>query len=649
MENIANIAYISCSVLAVLGLVYIGIVTYQKIIGKRSFDFSLKKAMEYVIGFIVLAPVVACLYYIPLAFYDEKFWVTQNVGFQEVKDALWFVGIFSYVFYGFVRLSVFMPHEKEQVNIISQLSLLSLFPGISSALNVMIISEFMTEDVSAAYLLILFGVNTFVYIVTSRVSRRLTARLSILVAHKVNMNIAKGMFKIPFEKYEKLNQGRIYTVINNDINAIFYFTQDFITMYTATITILLIMVYMYSLNLVSSLILLGVTLFILGLHILTSKPLKTKTHIERNKREKFSGLITNAVNGFKELILHNIKVKRFQKDLELASKDSFNASKDRTFVAIDFGLFSELAFTIAIGISCLVFPLIFDFDKEVTTAYVLAVLFLSGPASVLINGIPMFINAQVSWKRIKNFIEDTIKDIDDLDEPIIDPRKIMSRVLTITLEDVNYNYENEVGETISYGIGPINLEVNQGELVFIIGGNGSGKTTLLKILVGLYVPSSGQILINNRKVTNKELGEYFSVIYSDFYLFKKLYDIKEERLDQVYEWLDVLQLSNKVQIVDGVFSTISLSKGQRKRVAILKSYLEDRPVYFFDEVAADLDPAFRDFFYNKLLVKMKNEGKILIIISHDDKYFNLADNIYKMEMGRLSVMNKELFSLSEHY
>ena len=111
-----------------------------------------------------------------------------------------------------------------------------------------------------------------------------------------------------------------------------------------------------------------------------------------------------------------------------------------------------------------------------------------------------------------------------------------------------------------------------------------------------------------------------------------------------------MQLADKVSIENGVFSTIDLSKGQRKRLAILKSYLEDRPVYFFDEVAADLDPAFRDFFYNELLVKMRQEKKILIIISHDDKYFDLADNIYKMDMGQISSkVKEEVLVLSEQY
>ncbi|XLS30261.1 cyclic peptide export ABC transporter [Flavobacteriaceae bacterium M23B6Z8] len=649
MENIANIIYLACTVLAFLGTLYLGFVVYQKIKGKRSFAFTLKNLLNYLVGFVVLAPLVLCLYYTPMAFYDENFWMTQNTQYDSAKKALWFLGIFGYCFYALVRFPIFLPHEKERHNIIPQLSFLSLIPGVSSALNVMIISEFMTEDVSAAYLLILFGVNTFMYIITSRVSRRQAAKLAIIFAHKVNMNIIRGMFKIPFQKYEKINQGKIYTILNNDVNAIYYFTQDFLSIYTATITIILIMVYMYSLNLVSSLILLAVTLIVLGLHVLTSKPLKRRTHIERNEREKYSGLISSSINGFKELILHNIKVSRFQDDMEEASKNSYEASKQRSFVAIDFGLFSELAFTIAIGVSCLVFPLVFNFGKEVTTAYVLAVLFLAGPVTVLINRVPLFINAQVSWKRIKDFVQNTLKDPEVVDQENPEQLSLMPIVNRIQVQDVCFKYENEKGETVSYGIGPINFEANKGELIFVIGGNGSGKTTFLKILTGLYAPSSGRILINGKEVNNKELGEYFSVIFSDFYLFKKIYDIKEDRLGQVYEWLEVLQLSEKVKIEDGIFSTINLSKGQRKRLAILKSYLEDRPVYFFDEVAADLDPEFRDFFYNNLLVTMRKEGKILIIISHDDKYFSLADHIYKMDMGTISVLEKEFLSLSEHY
>jgi putative ATP-binding cassette transporter len=642
MENIANKLNLVSGVIAFIGVLYLGIVMYQIFKKERKWDFNSKKTVSYLLGFLVLTPVIASIYFLPIAFYDQDFWLSTRLQYLESHKALIFLGITIITFYTLVRTTIFLPHKNEYLNIGPELLLLSLFPGITSALNVMIISKFITEDIEAKYLLFFFAVTTFIYIVTVRICKRKTANLGVLICHKFNMLIVGKLFKIPYRKYEKVRSGRIYTMLNDDINSIFNFSQDLVNIYTTSITTILVLIYMFTLNTLSSLMLVGVTVLILGFMMLLSGPLKKAGHKAREKREHYTGLITGLIDGFKELILHRVKKRRFQEDLEDSSIDSYRAYQDNIKIGIDAALFSELSFTIAVGVSCLLFPLIFNFDKDVTTAYVIAVLFLWGPIGALINGVPQIINVQVSWKRIKTFIQNAdSEEVTDVDT------KKKSEILivhSIAVKDVCFNYESE-DENTTYGIGPIDFEANQGELIFIVGGNGSGKTTFLKLLIGLYEPDSGQILINGNEVGNKELGECFSVIYSDFYLFKKLYDIKEDRLGQVYEWLEVLQLSEKVKIEDGVFSTIELSKGQRKRLAILKSYLEDRPVYFFDEVAADLDPGFRDFFYNELLIKMREEGKILIIISHDDKYFDLADNIYKMDMGQISTLNKESFSL----
>jgi cyclic peptide transporter len=508
----------------------------------------------------------------------------------------------------------------------------------------MIISKFITEDIDARYLLFFFTVTTFIYIVTVRICKRKTASLGILIAHKFNMLVVRKMFKIPYRKYEKVSSGKIYTILNDDISTIFNFSQEVVNIYTTSVTTILVLVYMFTLNIVSSLMLIGVTALIFVLLVMMSGPLKRTGHKARVKREQYTNLISSLINGFKELILHQVKKEKFQKDMENSSKESYDAGQDNINIGIDAALFSELSFTIAVGVSCLLFPLIFSFDKEVTTAYVIAVLFLWGPIGALINGVPQIINVQVSWKRIKAFIQDA-----DIEEVRFNKREeLIQAVEKITVKDVSFKYVDGE-ENTTYGIGPIDFEANNGELIFIVGGNGSGKTTFLKLLIGLYEPDSGHILINGKEIDTKELSECFSVIYSDFYLLEKIYDIKEHKLDQVNEWLEVLELSDKIKIEDRAFSTINLSKGQRKRVAILKSYLEDRPVYFFDEVAADLDPGFRNFFYNELLTKMKEEGKILIIISHDDKYFGLADKIYKMEMGQITNLNKEVLTLSEQY
>ncbi len=637
MENIANSLQIISSIIAVIGGLFFASVIFQKVKKNRKVDFSLKKVYQYLLGFLVIAPVIVAIYFLPITFYDQEFWLEGKQQYLQAQEALKLLSAAIVAFYALVRIAIFLPHKNEYYNIGSQLLLVSLFPGIANALIVMIISKFITDDIEAKYLLFFFAVTIFVYIVSIRISKRQTASLGVLIAHKFNLMIVKKIFKIPYRNYEKVKDGKIYTILNDDINAIFFLSQNAIDVYTAAITSIIVMVYMYSLDFWSSLLLFGVTGFIMTMLVLLSGPLKRTGYLARVKREEYTSLVSGLINGFKELVLHDVKRERFQEDIEELSKKSYGARKANINVAVDAGLFSELSFTITVGVSCLLFPLIFNFEKELITSYVIAVLYLLGPVGILINGIPQIIDTQVSWKRIKSFLQNA--DPEEEETQILPEYKTMPFVENISVQNVCFTYENENGkEDITYGIGPVNFEANLGELIFIVGGNGSGKTTFLKLMVGLYSPTSGQIQVNGKDVNNKELSECFSVIYSDFYLFKKLYDIKEDRLAQVYKWLEVLQLSDKVKIEDGAFSTINLSQGQRKRLAIIKSYLEDRPVYFFDEVAADLDPEFRSFFYNNLLMKIREEGKILIIISHDDKYFNLADKIYKMDMGTIKLL-----------
>lgn len=96
-----------------------------------------------------------------------------------------------------------------------------------------------------------------------------------------------------------------------------------------------------------------------------------------------------------------------------------------------------------------------------------------------------------------------------------------------------------------------------------------------------------------------------------------------------------LNLDNKVQVENGKFSTIVLSQGQGKRLALLTAYLEKRPIYLFDEWASDQDPFFRDVFYEKILLNLKQQGKTVLVISHDDRYFHLADRVIKLDYGKI--------------
>jgi putative ATP-binding cassette transporter len=204
--------------------------------------------------------------------------------------------------------------------------------------------------------------------------------------------------------------------------------------------------------------------------------------------------------------------------------------------------------------------------------------------------------------------------------------------------DVTHSYHQEGGGG-EFQLGPINLTLYPGELIFLIGGNGSGKTTLAKLLMGLYEPESGEIRVDDKPVTMAERDDYrqqFSAVFYDFYLFERLFGMDATNVDaESRKYIDLLQLSNKLQVKNGHLSTIDLSQGQRKRVALLNAYLEDRPIYIFDEWAADQDPQFKEIFYYELVPELKSRGKTVIVISHDDRYYGLADRLIKLESGQI--------------
>jgi putative ATP-binding cassette transporter len=208
----------------------------------------------------------------------------------------------------------------------------------------------------------------------------------------------------------------------------------------------------------------------------------------------------------------------------------------------------------------------------------------------------------------------------------------------LTLKAITHAYHSKEAKE-AFTLGPIDINLNPGELVLVAGGNGSGKTTLAKIITGLYPAETGELLLNGQTITdeNREFyRQHFSAIFYDFYLFESLLGLETPGLDiRARERLARLQLNRVVTIENGVLSTTQLSQGQRKRLALLTATLEDRPIYVFDEWAADQDPEFKDFFYRELLSDLKAKGKLVLIICHDDHYFDVADRMIKLESGKI--------------
>jgi putative ATP-binding cassette transporter len=253
---------------------------------------------------------------------------------------------------------------------------------------------------------------------------------------------------------------------------------------------------------------------------------------------------------------------------------------------------------------------------------------------MLLTTIPGLSNAKVSLQRIEEL---GLKLESDTREQEASRATQASRWRRLELVNVTHSYKAEKDDA-TFILGPLNLSLDAGELVFVIGGNGSGKSTFAKIVTGLYIPEEGEIRRDGQTIDDSTRADYrqlFSAVFSDFYLFKRLPGSNGNGLDeQAKQYLSEFNLDKIVKVEGGMLSTTAVSQGQRKRLALLGAYLEDRPFYVFDEWAADQDPLFKSIFYTQMLPELKSKGKTILVISHDDRYYDIADRIIKLDYGK---------------
>ncbi|HEX2269400.1 MAG TPA: cyclic peptide export ABC transporter, partial [Pyrinomonadaceae bacterium] len=283
-----------------------------------------------------------------------------------------------------------------------------------------------------------------------------------------------------------------------------------------------------------------------------------------------------------------------------------------------------------------ILPSLGNVSPATLAAYTLTMLYVTAPLQVILALFPALSRARIALHEVDS-LGLSLDSATDVSAAAID-RPANDAPGELELIGVTHTYRTEHDDR-NFVLGPIDVTFRPGEMVFVVGGNGSGKTTLAKIIIGLYSPEQGAIRLNGELI-GAELSEYyrqhFSAVFSEFYLFESLLGVDRFELDaRAREYLVKLHLDHKVTVKDGVLSTTDLSRGQRKRLALLTAYLEDRPFYIFDEWASDQDPVFKEIFYTQLLPELKSRGKTLIVITHDEKYFHLADRVLELEYGKL--------------
>ncbi|HZZ20829.1 MAG TPA: cyclic peptide export ABC transporter [Opitutaceae bacterium] len=364
----------------------------------------------------------------------------------------------------------------------------------------------------------------------------------------------------------------------------------------------------------------------------------------REGQDKLFQHFRTLTEGIKELKLHRPRRAAYLENDVARTADvcrRHNVAAELRFIVAQ--NWNQMLFLGLIGLILFFLPKMQNVSPQAMTGYIVATLYLMGPLAGLLGSLSVFSRANVSLRKIDELgIALSSHPSDNL---ATGHSGFLSEPFeSLELVGIRHTYHRE-REDDNFLLGPIDLTLRPGELVYLIGGNGSGKSTLAKVVTGLYPPAGGEIRINGVKVDDSNRDDYrqcFSTVFADFFLFEGVSGKAGEHTDlRAKEYLERLHLDHKVSVRDGVFSTTQLSTGQRKRLALLCAYLEDRPFYLFDEWASDQDPLFKDVFYTQILPDLRSLGKAVLVITHDDHYFGGADRLVKLDYGRISVSEAE--------
>ncbi|WP_038286488.1 cyclic peptide export ABC transporter [Acetivibrio straminisolvens] len=622
----------------IVTLYFIGVLLWEIIKKERSFQGNgIKGFFTFLMTLAMMGIIAFCLYKAPYILFNGVSW--EMIEEWGPSSLIYAVTAFSFVipvfFVYFLLANYFVkPNDKPFFMII----VLSIVSGIGNSLVLFIVNEALNRNLepetwnaaveSGLYVYFILGILLFT--ICAMIVRKRLIKITSNIVYEKRMQIIDSILKASYHKFEAIENGKIYAALNNDTETVSGFVNMFVSFFSGVITMITCFIYLGTLNFYGMVLSVLIIVLAVAMFLKISQSAEKLFDKNREIQNTFFDYISDMVMGFKELYISKKKRLEFRDDIQSKCEMYRDSRVEGEYKFVGASIIGEIMYISVIGIVVFTFPMILpSLDGNTLRNYVLVYLYMGGIVNQIIFLIPEFVRVLVSWKRINGFIEE----IKSIEEEAAVTSSIEEKP-TIELKEVTYQYKNENGEKFS--VGPIDYTFRPGEIVFISGGNGSGKSTLAKLITGLYKPDKGEITVNRKNVDPETLGSYFTAIYSDFHLFERLYGIQcEEKREEIEKYLKILDIADKVEINDGAFSTLKLSTGQRKRLALLVSYLEDRPVYLFDEWAADQDPEFRKFFYKTLLPELKARGKTVIAITHDDSYFDEADRLIKMEMGRI--------------
>lgn len=494
---------------------------------------------------------------------------------------------------------------------------------------------------SAKYNLATYFLIISLSFICSKIFQTYIVKLSSQVLFKFETGVLEKLRYAEYESFEKLGVETIYTAIG-DTRVLSRIPETFINVFNAMITAICCLGYMFYVSLLGGCFVLTMMLGLLIIYLRRNKRIEGQLNELRDLQNNYYKYLNDLLNGFKEL---KLGIKRNENLFDNYLINNKIAERDLGVITsvkyLNNELLGSYSWYIVLGLIMYILPMVVNLNINQTSTFIITILYLIGPVATIITTVPFYTRVKIALERLNKYEVDISAKIKtrvaydeayDINEPLND----------LVFDNVVYQYVDEKQQPL-FTVGPINLQINRGEVLFIVGGNGSGKSTFINLLTGLYKPISGCLQFNNIPVQPLNYPYYsnkISAIFTNNYLFNENYDehnLNDENPSLQY-YIDKMQLNNVIRFGDGNNKIDhKLSKGQQKRVAMIYALMEDRDILVLDEWAAEQDPSFRAYFYEVIISEIKAAGKTIVAVTHDDAYFHCADRVIKFDYGKITV------------
>lgn len=524
--------------------------------------------------------------------------------------------------------------------------MLALFTMIHSLWSTALIA-IINNKISGAPLPIMAGYDWqlfLFFVVTSFLFtfffKRHLIKVTLTFGKDLMLKIINRLRLSDYESYLRLGEARVRTAME-DIGALESVPETFISLLNAIVMTIVTIGYMFYLYPPGAFLIIGVVIVLSIVYVYRSQIIEKSMDRERDLDDTFMSNYNDFLHGFNKIKMsskrsHSIFFDFITKNREESIKLMIRSER----ASLGNELTGEFSFYFLIAAVLFILPVIFGVNQEVIGGFMLAILFLMGPIAILVGTIPEVIGFNIAISRLNEFNKITTSKF-NYENVQISPTNNLGSFEKLKINDLTYQYYDEKEEKVTFELQPVNLEIEKGEVIFIYGGNGSGKSTFINLLSGLCVQKSGEIIFNDTLITNDNRSSYrdnLSCIFSNNYLFTENYDgfdlsPSNERLTELLNEMALDKIIKHNDEENKIFQ--NLSSGQKKRLSLIYTLLEDKEIFIFDEWAAEQDPEFRKYFYESIIPTLKSKGKTVIAITHDDAYYQSCDRLMKFSYGKM--------------